>query len=93
MNAQKILNDARDPNSKDNTFRQLWAQYQRTSFHVEQKRIMGMPLKTLEANMTSIRDMITKMRYGEESKKEETAEECLKLVQQSQTVMEQLLKL
>jgi len=93
MDSKKILNDARDPNSKDNTFRQLWAQYQKTSFHVEQKRLMGMPLKTLEANMTSIRDMITKMRYGPETEKEETAEECLKLVEQSQAVMEQLLKL
>ena len=87
-----IIKDARDPNSKDNTFRLLWDKYQRTAAHVKDRNILCFPMKTLEANMKLLAVKLVELRKAEE-KREVIAQEVLELVEKSQATMDQLLKL
>lgn len=86
-----IIKDARDPNSKDNTFRLLWDKYQRTSAHVKDRNILCFPMKTLEANMKMLSVKLAELRKAED--REVIAREVLELVEKSQATMDQLLKL
>lgn len=93
MNTQTIIKDARDPNSKDNTFRLLWAMYQRTEAHIKDRNILCVPMKTLEANLNLLSAGLKELRTCPAEKREEVALEVLQLTEQSQATMEQLLKL
>lgn len=86
-----IIKDARDPNSKDNTFRLLWDKYQRTAAHVKDRNILCFPMKTLEANMKMLAVKLAELRKAED--REAIAREVLELVEKSQATMDQLLKL
>ena len=92
MDIQTIIKDARDPSSKNNTFRTLWADYQAAAYNVEQKRIFGYPLKNLETNLLAIREDINQIRYGDQDK-EKVAEHCLDLVNQCRTTIQSLMTL
>ena len=92
MDIQTIIKDARDPSSKNNSFRVLWAEYQSAAYHIEQKKIFGYPLKAIETNLLAIREAIREIRYGEEDK-EKVAEHCLDLVMQCKTTIKNLMTL
>lgn len=89
MDIKQIIKDARDPNSKDNTFRLFWDKYQRTSSHVLDRNILCFPMKTLEANVKLLAVKLKELRTGNK----EVAQEVLELVEKSQATMDQLLKL
>lgn len=92
MDIDTIIKDARDPSSKNNTFRVLWADYQAAAYNIEQKRIFGYPLKNLEGNLLLIREAINEIRYGDQNK-EKVAEHCLDLVNQCKTTINSLMTL
>lgn len=91
MELKTIIKDARDPNSKDNTFRLLWDKYQRTAAHIKDRNILCFPMKTLEANMKMLAVKLAELRKAED--REVIAREVLDLVEKSQATMDQLLKL
>lgn len=89
----RIIRDARDPNSKDNTFRLLWTKYLQTAAHVTDRNILCVPMKTLEANMRLLTEQLKTLRQCSPEERERAALEVLDLVQRSEATMEQLLKL
>lgn len=93
MDTKQIIKDARDPNSKDNTFRLFWDKYQRTAAHIVDRNILCFPMKTLEANVKLLSTKLRDLRMAEGEKREVIAQECLELVEKSQATMDQLLKL
>ena len=93
MDIKTIVKDARDPNSKDNTFRLLWAKYQRTASHIKDRNILCVPMKTLEANMNLLAAGLKTLREAPAEKREEVALEVKGLVERSEATMDQLLKL
>ncbi len=92
MDIKQIIKDARDPNSKDNTFRLLWAHYQKTAAHIQDRNILCFPMKTLEANMNLLAVKLKDLRVAEEDR-EKIAQEVIELVEKSRATMDQLLKL
>lgn len=91
---KRIIMDARNPSSKDNTFRLLWAQYQQTSHHINDRNILCVPMKVLEANMKRISVLNREIRLESDvNKREAAAKECLELVEASKATMAELLKL
>lgn len=93
MDIKQIIKDARDPNSKDNTFRLFWDKYQRTAAHIKDRNILCFPMKTLEANVKLLSTKLRDLRMAKEGDREVIAQECLELVEKSQATMDQLLKL
>lgn len=93
MNIYTLIKDARDPNSKDNTFRLLWAKYQQTAAHVKDRNILCVPMKTLEANMNLLAAGLKTLRTCQPEVKEGVALEVKELVERSEATMDQLLKL
>lgn len=93
MDTKTIIKDARDPNSKDNTFRLLWAKYQRTAAHIKDRNILCVPMKTLEANMNLLSKALKTLRECQAEEREKVALEVKELVERSEATMEQLLKL
>ena len=93
MDIKTIIKDARDPNSKDNTFRLLWAKYQHTAAHIRDRNILCVPMKTLEANMNLLAAGLKILRECSPTERERAALEVMDLVQRSEATMDQLLKL
>lgn len=94
MDIKQIIKDARDPNSKDNTFRLFWDQYQRTAAHIRDRNILCFPMKTLEANVQLLAAKLKNLRMENEAEKREViAQEIVDLIETSRATMEQLLKL
>ena len=93
MDIKQIIRDARDPNSKDNTFRLFWDKYQRTAAHIKDRNILCFPMKTLEANVKLLAVRLAELRKADASNREVNAREVLELVEKSQATMDQLLKL
>lgn len=94
MDTKQIIKDARDPNSRDNTFRLFWAEYQKTAHHIKDRNILCVPMKVLEANVNRIAALAKQIRLESDvEKREVAAKECLELVETSRATMEQLLKL
>lgn len=93
MKLDRIIRDARDPNSKDNTFRLFWADYQKTAAHIRDRNILCFPMKTLEANVKLLAERVDTLRKCSPEEREKVALEVLDLVERSQATMEQLLKL
>lgn len=93
MDIKTIVKDARDPNSKNNTFRLLWTKYQRTAAHIKDRNILCVPMKTLEANMNLLAAGLKTLREAPAEKREEVALEVKELVERSEATMDQLLKL
>jgi hypothetical protein len=93
MDMDRIIRDARDPNSKDNTFRLLWAKYQRTGAHIKDRNILCVPMKTLEANMNLLVGSLKTLRECSPSERDRAAVEVMRLVENSEATMDQLLKL
>lgn len=93
MNIDRIIRDARDPNSKDNTFRLLWAKYQQTALHIKDRNILCVPMKTLEANMNLLAVSLKTLRESSPTERDRVAAEVLDLVEQTTATMDQLLRL
>lgn len=89
MDIQRVLQDSRDPQSKNNIFRELYAEYKAAELHARGRGIEGFPVKTLERSLLQIRKEVAEIRYGKDP--EAAAERCLELLHQSKTMIQTLL--